>query len=327
MDEIWPGETSVLDALAEGVIVVRGGRIAHANAAASSLVGAPVPDLLVDLTPRTLGDVVEAALSEGQSKAAFELGNRWIEAVARPLAEVAHGAVLVLRDVTDRRRLESVRRDFVADASHELKTPVASIQAAAETLVRALEDDLVAAQRFARQVYATASRLSQIVEDLLDLSRLETEQPALQELDLARLVTKELERSSDRAAVGDIDLVLDVRPISVRASRKDIRLAVRNLLENALAYTGPGGVVTVTVAESDAHVSIRVADTGVGIPGEDLPRIFERFYRVDDARNRETGGTGLGLSIVRHVAEAHGGTVDVSSEPGEGSTFTLKLPR
>ncbi|NNC93788.1 MAG: hypothetical protein HKN80_14995 [Acidimicrobiia bacterium] len=234
--------------------------------------------------------------------------------------------MVVLRDVTERRNVEAMRSDFVADASHELKTPVASIQAAAETLVRAIDEDPAAARRFASQVHVTAVRLSQLVTDLLDLSRVESERLEPKEVDLGRLIAKELDRLADRAEVMGIELVADAEPVVVLAGRKDVRLAVRNLLENALAYTEPGGAVTVSTRRRESKAVISVADTGIGIPGRDVARIFERFYRVDDARNRDTGGTGLGLAIVRHVAEAHGGSVDVESELGVGSTFTIGIP-
>jgi signal transduction histidine kinase len=242
------------------------------------------------------------------------------------LTDGGDGVIVVLRDVTERRKVEAMRRDFVADASHELKTPVASIQAAAETLVRAIGEDPVAARRFASQVHATSVRLSQMVTDLLDLSRMESERPDLHEVDLARLVRKEVDRIADRAEVQGVDLVLDVEEVVIQASRKDVRLAVRNLLENALAYTPEGGMVTVGTRREGAVAVLSVTDTGIGIPGRDTARIFERFYRVDDARHRDTGGTGLGLAIVRHVAEQHGGSVEVESELGRGSTFLIRLP-
>ena len=219
-----------------------------------------------------------------------------------------------------------MRRDFVADASHELKTPVASIQAASETLARAIDADPEAARRFARQVHSTAGRLSQIVTDLLDLSRLETETPEISEVRVDRVVRKEVDRLADRAVIAGIELSFDPEKVVVQASRKDLRLAIRNLLENAIEFTPSGGRVSVTVTEEGDDAVVTVTDTGVGIPGRDLPRIFERFYRVDHARHRQSGGTGLGLAIVKHVAEEHGGRVEASSELGVGSTFAMRFP-
>jgi len=159
------------------------------------------------------------------------------------------------------------------------------------------------------------------------LSRLESERPEFQSVDLVGLVTKEIDRAMDRAEVGGVDLSADLDAVMVLGSRKDLRLAVRNLIENAIAYTPVGGSVSISTRQTEGEAVITVADTGVGIPDEDLPRIFERFYRVDDARNRETGGTGLGLAIVRHVAELHGGAVKVDSRLGDGATFQVLVPR
>lgn len=323
------GESALLNALPDGVVLIEGERIVFSNPAASQLLGSDMPEALRRMTPGSLVDLVHEAKGGVQAGRTVERGtpSRWIEVVAKPLAGSSDSVVLVLRDVTEIRKVEEMRRDFVADASHELKTPVASIRAVAETLLRALDDDPPAARRFAEQLHVTAGRLSHIVTDLLDLSRVESEQPGVEfkPVDLGRLVEKELDRVADRANVDGIDLVSELASVPVLASRKDLRLAVRNLLENALEYTY-GGKVTVTTRVDGADGVLLVKDTGVGIPRRDLPRIFERFYRVDDARNRETGGTGLGLAIVRHVVDLHGGRVSVTSDLGVGSTFTVRLP-
>jgi signal transduction histidine kinase len=329
MNEIQLEGRRLLEALSDGVILVQDRRIVYGNPAASDLLGAPLPDQADRLAPTVLAALVDRADEEQRRvKEEFSRGTplRWIEASSQPLADPAGGVLLVLRDVTERRNVEAMRRDFVADASHELKTPVASIQAAAETLVRALDDHPEAARRFALQVQATAGRLSQMVTDLLDLSRVESERPKMDEVDLGLLVRKEADRIADRAEVQGVDLEVEGESPVVTASRKDLRLAVRNLLDNAIAYTEAGGTVTVSIFQNGNEGLVAVSDTGIGIPGRDVRRIFERFYRVDDARNRETGGTGLGLSIVRHVAEMHGGAVEVESELGRGSTFRLRLP-
>ena len=233
MTDILAGETAVLDALSDGVVLVDADAVVYANPAASRLLGTALVGRLTRVSPPSLQSLVEQAEAEQVAGDVFQRGTppRWIEATARRLPAAGSIVVLVLRDVTERRRLEAMRRDFVADASHELKTPVASIQAAAETLLRALDDDPAVARRFAQQVHATAGRLSQLVGDLLDLSRLESERPGLADVDLARLVGKEIERVADRAEVGGVDLVVDVEEMVVQASRKDVRLAVRNLLE------------------------------------------------------------------------------------------------
>lgn len=328
MTEFGPQESAVLNALPDGVMLIQEGRIEYFNPAAAHLLGVEPPRLLAWLAPSVLVSLVERAATEGRLAEVFKRGNpvRWIQAVAGPASDDAGGIVLVLRDVTQRQRVEAMRRDFLADASHELKTPVASIHAAAETLVRALEEDPDVARHFAQQIQATAGRLSQLVDDLLDLSRVESKPPEFHAVDLVRLIRKESGRVADRAEVEGVDIVLDLQDITVQASRKDLRLAIRNLLDNAIAYTPAGGTVTIATLVREGESVISITDTGVGIPQRDQPRIFERFYRVDDARNRETGGTGLGLAIVRHVAEEHGGTVEVESELGWGSTFRIQIP-
>ena len=317
---------AVLNALTDGALLVQVGRIVYSNPAASSLLGMEIPETVDAVAPSALARVVKEAEGGADAEVRFERGAppRWIEAVGRGLDD--NRVVVLLRDVTEQLRVEAMRTDFVADASHELKTPVASIQASAETLVRALEKDPDAAMRFALQVRSSAGRLSQIVTELLDLSRLESEASEFSKVRLDRLVSKEVNRVIDRAEVAGVDLSVRLSKISTIGNGKDLRLAVRNLLQNAIEFTPEGGSITAVVTEEGEDAVVSVSDTGLGIPRRDLPRIFERFYRVDDARHRATGGTGLGLAIVRHVAEAHGGSVDVESELGVGSTFTIRLP-
>ncbi|MDP9185173.1 MAG: ATP-binding protein, partial [Actinomycetota bacterium] len=251
---------------------------------------------------------------------------RWLRATAQPVG--TDGSVLlVVRDITETRRLDAIRRDFVANASHELKTPVASIRAAAETLRDGAIDDPTAAHRFTEQLERDADRLGRIVSDLLDLSRLETGSERLDRASLDAIAEDETARRQTEAAAADISLSVQVDGVpSIRGSARDLALMTGNLIDNAIRYTPVGGSVSVEVRAERDTVVLRVRDTGVGIPQRDLPRIFERFYRVDQARSRETGGTGLGLSIVRHVSENHGGEVRVESELGEGSTFEVRLP-
>ncbi|HSO49733.1 MAG TPA: ATP-binding protein, partial [Acidimicrobiia bacterium] len=223
-------------------------------------------------------------------------------------------------------RSASVRRDFVANASHELKTPVSSIIASSEALQMAVERGDESAVRFSDQIGASARQLGRLVADLLDLSRLERDEPELERLSLDHLVREELERIRPTAADIDVGLEMDIAPVRVSGSRRDVAIAVRNLLDNAVRYTPPGGSISVELASLGDDAVLRIRDTGDGIPTRDLNRVFERFYRVDNARARATGGTGLGLAIVKHVVESHGGSVDVESELGVGSTFTVHLP-
>ena len=320
---------AILSAMEEGVVLVdRGGDVAYVNPAAARILGR-TPATIRDLAPsglRTVAD--EARTEETPREVEIEVGVpiRTLHVSAVPL-ETLGDVLLVIRDVTIARRLAAIRRDFVADASHELKTPVASISAAAETMERAAVDDPAAASRFARRLRLDATRLSRIVSDLLDLSRLESEQrPAPEPVRLDRVVGEELDRLRPQAIESGVVLDWQAAPVTVMGTAKDLQLLARNLLENAVRYTPSGGRVSVEVARDDGHATLRVEDTGIGIPSRDLPRIFERFYRVDRARSRETGGTGLGLSIARHVVDRYGGQIEAESELGQGSTFRVVLP-
>ena len=319
----------ILGSMQEGVLLFDGaGNTAFTNAALEQHLGGR-PDGISQLYPPGLREAVRGAGTERRVVTVeFERGEptRWLRATAAPAG--GEGSVLlVVSDVTEIKRVEAVRRDFVANASHELKTPAASIQAAAETLVSVAARDPAAVPRFASQLEREALRLSRIVADLLDLSRLESGSELGQPVRLDALVREEAERFEERRRETDLSLEIDApAPASVSGSARDLSLLVRNLLDNAIRYTRPGGRITVTVVPGGAVAELRVADDGLGIPTRDLPRVFERFYRVDRARSRETGGTGLGLAIVKHVAENHGGSVEVTSELGRGSTFTVRLP-
>ena len=319
----------VLSSMHDGVLLFGSeGTVAFANPAIGSLLGAS-PTARDALLPLGLRAAVErAAQTHGSSSADVEVGaeGRWLRGNAIPVGEDG-SVLLVVRDITEARRLEAVRRDFVANASHELKTPAASIQAAAETIGKAALDDPQVVPRFAAQLETEAIRLSRIVSDLLDLSRLEHGSELGEVVALDTIVRDELERSEGFAAEAAVAMEVQAPEVPrVRGSARDLALMVRNLVDNAIRYTQPGGRVDVHLSEEDGSVLLTVSDTGVGIPTRDLARIFERFYRVDRARSRETGGTGLGLSIVRHVAENHGGSVAVRSELGRGSTFEVRLP-
>ena len=319
----------ILSSMEEGVLLFdRDGRCVFANdALATHLGGAPAS--LSELFPTELQRAARRTSASGTTNAVeVETGvpSRWLRASSQPAGD--GGSVLVVvRDVTDARRLDAVRRDFVANASHELKTPAASIRAAAETLRNGALDDPPAALRFTEQLEREAMRLSRIVSDLLDLSRLESGSDLAERVRLDIVAADELERLEEMAREAGLAIELHTQGVpSVAGSGRDLALLVRNLIDNAVRYTPSGGRVDVSVSAEDGQVVLQVADTGMGIPQRDLPRVFERFYRVDRARSRETGGTGLGLSIVRHVAENHGGEVTVQSELSAGSTFVVRLP-
>jgi signal transduction histidine kinase len=317
---------AILSSMEEGVVLLKpDGGVAFVNPAAHRLLGG-VPPTLARLTPARLRETVTRA-RDGPAEDEIEIGTRVrVRASAMPLPDDGR-VLLVLRDVTDARRVEAMRRDFAANASHELKTPVASIQADAETMRRALTDDPAAADRFAQRLEEDAARLARLVSDLLDLSRLEVEEPPSSEpVRLDRVAEEEVARLRRPAEESGVDLVVDAAPATVIGSQRELALLVRNLLDNAVRYTPSGGKVEVGVSGDHGQAVLSVRDTGMGIPTRDLPRIFERFYRVDPARSRETGGTGLGLSIARHVAEQHGARIEATSELGRGSTFTVRFP-
>lgn len=319
---------AVLGALEDGILLFDGtGEVLFANERARELMGARLRRAR-ELAPSSIRTIVETALAGG-SDGPVEVEDgaaRLLRGTAIRLAQ--HGKVLlVLQDVTESRTADSVRRDFAANASHELKTPAASIRALAETIASDMDHDTATLRRFAAQLEVEAVRLSRIVSDLLDLSRLETEAGGRAELRLDRLVGEEAGRFRDRAEEAGLSFSVDTDDrVAVRGSPGDLALLVRNLIENAIQYTRPGGRVEVSVSSDDGSAVFEVRDTGVGIPSRDQARIFERFYRVDRARSRDTGGTGLGLSIVKHVVANHGGTVSVQSQLGRGSTFTVRLP-
>jgi two-component system phosphate regulon sensor histidine kinase PhoR len=235
--------------------------------------------------------------------------------------------VVTLTDITQRRRLEVLRRDFVANASHELKTPVAAVRVLAETLLTALPDDPDAGRRFAERIGREAERLDALVRDLLDLSRVERGTLDVEPVDLVGLAKEVVGGYADRAEERRIKLRSELQPnVAMRGDRAQLGLLLSNLVDNAVRYTPARGTVCVRLDAGESRAVLQVTDTGEGIPESELPRVFERFYRVDKARARQTGGTGLGLAIVRHVAESHGGAVKVDSELGRGTTFTVTLP-
>jgi two-component system, OmpR family, sensor histidine kinase SenX3 len=239
----------------------------------------------------------------------------------------ALGTIAVIDDVSDRRRLEEVRRDFVANVSHELKTPMGAIGLLAETLLEENEPEI--SQRLAQRIHTEAFRISRIIDDLLDLSRIESEESPPREPVLVNLILGEASERVRAAAEQrgvEVALVEPSPPVAILGDRRQLTSAVYNLLENAVKFSPDAGVVHLKGGVDNGEVVISVKDSGIGIPTRELERIFERFYRVDHGRSRSTGGTGLGLAIVRHVAQNHRGSVQVESREGEGATFTLHLP-
>jgi two-component system sensor histidine kinase SenX3 len=320
-----------LDTLPQGVIVCdENGAVGFRNARAGALMNNRHGDALA---AQAVTELLENAWHKGSDERTLDLygpprqtltiGTRLIDDGRRPL-----GVIAIIEDVSERRRLEEIRRDFVANVSHELKTPIGALGLLAETLTA--EPDPAIAQRLATRIHTEAFRVSRIIDDLLDLSRIESEETPPREPIYINLVMAEaVERVKAAAEQRRITIEMDEPdpPIHVIGDRRQLVSAMHSLLENAVTFSSEDGVVRVAGSQVDQDVKLSVADKGVGIPARDLERIFERFYRVDLGRSRETGGTGLGLSIVRHVAHNHQGRVEVDSREGEGSTFTLVLPR
>jgi two-component system sensor histidine kinase SenX3 len=321
---------AALRQVAQGVVVSdQAGEVLYRNAQAAMFVGARHGEALAE---RSLSDLIGAAIAGEAREETIELFSpprRTLTIRATPLVEgdAIIGAVAIIDDISEKRRLEAVRRDFVANISHELKTPVGALSLVAETLEG--EDDPEVVARLSHRMRTEAERLGRIIEDLLDLSRIEAEEVPIREVVPVRVVVAEaVERLRPVAEHRGIALVADEPPdaVAIVGDRRQLVSALHNLLDNAIKYSERGSSVDVVVRHDDEAIEIDVADHGIGIPSRDLERIFERFYRVDRARSRDTGGTGLGLAIVRHVASNHGGDVRVTSREGSGSTFTLHLP-
>jgi len=319
---------AMLATMQEGIVLFAGagdGRVRYANAAAAELLG-HTPASTADLQPAELRSAVLRVIDGEQSaRVSFGMLGQFIEAVVTETGP-PRSALLVARDITDSRRTEELRRNFVANASHELKTPVASILGLASALERA-SDDPEATRRFVTMLGREAERLSALVSDLLDLSRLENDAGPMEALRLDRLVVRVARAFRADASAAGVRLVCRrPRPAWMMGRPSDLEQLVGNLLSNAIRYTPVDGSVTVTLADDGAVATLTVEDTGQGIPPEDIDRVFERFYRVGGDRARETGGTGLGLAIVRHVADTHLGDVALASTVGTGSAFTVRLP-
>ncbi|HKQ62490.1 MAG TPA: ATP-binding protein [Candidatus Polarisedimenticolaceae bacterium] len=335
---------TILGGMVEGVVAVDGDeRLLHVNAMAARLLGQEARDLLgkriweSTRQPQLL-DTVRAVLG-GKAEASTTLrlpspaGERSVELRAAPLRDATGGiagAVLVLDDVTELRRLEAVRRDFVANVSHELKTPITAIRGLIETLIDDPALDGKMRDRFLEKIGNQSLRLSALVTDLLTLARLESD-GGIGELKPLDLRTPVLASAGALLPSGEnlgleVHVLAPENPIPVLGDEEALRQATTNLLDNALKYTARGGRIWLRLSTTDDRAVLEVEDTGIGVSPEHLPRIFERFYRVDKARSRQLGGTGLGLSIVKHVCLVHGGDVAVESTPGKGSLFRVRLP-
>lgn len=325
-----PGVAAVLSVLRSSALVVDGSDAvlkASAPAIAMGLVRGH------HIAERELADLVRQVRRDGQireTEVTIQRPGLPARHVTARVAPLSSQLVLALvEDRTRERRVEFIRRDFVANVSHELKTPVGAIKLLADAVIDA-SDDPEAVQRFAARMQKESDRLSRLVQQIIELSRLQGDDPLDEPVavPLDEIVARAIDESATDAQArritlrhtGDRDLVL-------LGNREQVAVALGNLVANAVAYSPEGSNVVVSTSGTEATVELAVTDQGIGIPSHEIDRIFERFYRVDPARHRSTGGTGLGLSIVKHVAASHGGKVDVWSVEGQGSTFTLTLPR
>jgi two-component system phosphate regulon sensor histidine kinase PhoR len=338
-------QEAVLSSMVEGVLAVDANEhIIHMNRSAADLVamdpeeaeGKALQEVVRNSDLQRFVKKTLASQNPMEGDLVFHNGHdRFLQVhgtILRDAHEQSIGALIVLHDVTKLRRLENVRRDFVANVSHELRTPITSIKGFVETLQDGASEDPEAAQRFLKIVARQADRLNAIVEDLLSLSRIEQGAERgdipLEGTRIRAVLEAAIQTCRHKAKKKDIELALDCdRDLATQLNAELLEQAVVNLIDNAIKYSDTGSSVRVQAVAPDAGIAIAVQDHGCGITAEHLPRLFERFYRVDKARSREMGGTGLGLAIVKHIAQAHGGTVGVESEPGKGSTFTICLPR
>ena len=332
---------SVLEGMTEGVVAVDSDeRILFANPSASKLLGVDLPHavgrpLLEMVRQNSIHQAVSLVLSSGQpfhsEISLMHAGKSCVTLFVAPLSEQPEpGALLVLHDISDLRRLELLRQEFVANVSHELKTPLSSIKAYAETLREGAIYDPKINVSFISRIEEQTDRLHMLIQDLLSLARIESGKEAF---DIVRVKVRDvveasLEHHRATAESKQINLIQDEQSpdLEVMADAEGLREILDNLVDNGLKYTPPDGSVTVSWRRENNYAIIRVTDTGIGIPPEYHERLFERFFRVDKARSRELGGTGLGLSIVKHLAQSFGGSVSVESTPQAGSTFSVRLP-
>ena len=332
---------AVLGGMIEGVLAVDAHqRVLFANAAASRAFSFQpaevVGKLLLEVVrSHELRDIVEESLHSGklcQGDLSWQAETmRTLNVHATPLpGEPCPGVVLVLHDVTELKRLETLRQQFVANVSHELKTPLSSIKAYTETLLNGALNDSENAPRFLRHIDDQADRLHDLILDMLSLARIESGATAfeLTDVPLERVVTACLADCEKRAEAAQIRLQNEIGSdsIDVRADEESLLQILSNLVDNAIKYTLSGGEIAVRCRQESAEAVIEVSDTGIGIAQKHHERLFERFYRVDKARSRELGGTGLGLAIVKHLCQAMGGSVSVESQLGQGSTFQVRIP-
>jgi two-component system phosphate regulon sensor histidine kinase PhoR len=334
--------STVLGSIQEGIIAVDANEnVVLANDASKHLLSFTTDDelgrpLLEAVRSRRLRELVQQCLRvsetvQAELESVGDMRHDLAVTATRLPGDPVPGCVLVLHDVTELRRWENLRQEFVANVSHELKTPLASIKAYAETLRLGALNDPDNNERFVSRIEEQAERLNQLIMDMLQIARVESGDKAFEitHVSLSKVVEDCVQQFSPSAKRKNIELIINpdgAQPTSVKAEEDGLRTILDNLVSNAIKYTPEGGNVTIRWAEMDSFVNLEVQDTGIGIPEEHRTRVFERFYRVDKARSRELGGTGLGLSIVKHLCQAFGGSVELTGRAGGGSSFQVRLP-
>ncbi|MGE5583247.1 MAG: two-component system histidine kinase PnpS [Bacillota bacterium] len=333
---------AILSSMSEGVVATDiTGRISLINPAAAELFnltpGEGVGEFPYKVFPDSeLGDIFHQVYVKGyplEREIIWPaiLDQRVLKLHLAPIrddVEEIRGVVAVIGDITKLRQLETMRKDFVANVSHELKTPLTSIKGFIETLLDGAVNEKETAHKFLSIIYQETDRLNNIIHDLLDLSKLESGKTELKKrrVNLSRLLDEIVLSVQNRLRNKKLELKREIRANIFWGDEELLREVVLNLLDNAIKYTPEGGSIQIGSYETSGGSVFYIKDTGLGIPKESLPRIFERFYRVDKGRSRAMGGTGLGLSIVRHIVERHGGKVSVVSELGKGSQFSFIIP-
>ncbi len=329
--------STVLNTMADGVVVLEpNGRVALMNQAALWLLDIRIADpvgirLVERVRDSELIEVITVALESGQPRhGELEMLHRgsFVSVIATPLSgDGSEGVLLMLHDLSNLRQIETTRREFVSNVSHELRSPLASIKALTESLQDGAFDEPAVAADFMERIQKEVTRMGSLVDDLLALSRLESGQTPLNlgPLDLRALTDDLVDSYSTHSDGVRIEQIMPADLPLVTGDEGMVRQVLVNLLENALKFTSEGGRIGVGAVAGGKFVEVRVKDTGAGIPPEHLPHVFERFYKVD--RARRDGGTGLGLAIVKHIVQVHGGDVSVESEEGAGSTFAFTLSR
>jgi two-component system phosphate regulon sensor histidine kinase PhoR len=323
--------------MSEGIMVLdQAGRVTLTNRAARQALEMdrdPIGRTPLEMFRRPELDRVVRSVLSGRPAETIEFvtgAGRILQANVAPVfnaSGISDSAVIVFHDMTSIRRTERMRRDFVANVSHEFKTPLTSIRGYAETLLTGALADRATATDFVRTIERNAEHLEDLVSDLLTLARIEAEPLAARhEVNVKSVLDEQISARNAVLAERKISVVNKCESAEIQADRGRLSTAISNLIDNAILYNRAGGEIRITGSTDNGSFRLDIADTGEGIAADELPRIFERFYRVDKARSRESGGTGLGLSIVKHAIESQGGTIGVTSRVGFGSTFTIRLP-